>query len=130
MRPGGWGRALLALGLVAAGGLAACKERPAPAQAPPAAAGPRVIPIRAKKFSYTPNRITVKQGEAVVLEFTSEDRKHGFKLPELGLRADIEPGKVTRVNLTAPRAGTFPFACDLFCGDGHEDMTGELVVQP
>jgi cytochrome c oxidase subunit II len=130
LSPGGWGRALLALGL-AAGGLAGCKERPAPAPtAPTAAAGPRVIAIKAKRFSYTPNHITVRQGEAVVLEFTSEDRKHGFKVPELGIRADIEPGKVTRVPLTAGRAGTFPFACDLFCGDGHEEMSGELVVQP
>jgi cytochrome c oxidase subunit 2 len=52
------------------------------------------------------------------------------QLPELGLRADIEPGTVTRVPLTPSRAGTFPFACDIFCGDGHEEMSGELVVEP
>ena len=72
----------------------------------------------------------MRQGETVVLELTSDDRKHGFKVPELGIRADIEPGKVTRVTLTAARTGAFPFACDIFCGDGHEEMAGQLVVQP
>jgi cytochrome c oxidase subunit II len=111
-------------------GAVGCKEQPASARAATVAAGPRVIPIRAKRFFYTPNQITVRQGEAVVLELTSEDRKHGFKVPELGIRADIEPGRVTRVELTPAQAGTFQFACDIFCGDGHEDMTGQLVVQP
>jgi cytochrome c oxidase subunit 2 len=27
-------------------------------------------------------------------------------------------------------SGTFPFHCDVFCGEGHEEMTGEIVVAP
>lgn len=113
--------------------IAGCKGRPTPIPAASAAevpGGPRVIEIKAKRFSYTPERIVVKQGVPVVLEFTSDDRKHGFKLPELGLRADIEPGEVTRVPFTPTRTGTFAFACDIFCGAGHEEMSGELVVEP
>jgi cytochrome c oxidase subunit 2 len=26
------------------------------------------------------------------------------------------------------KVGTFPFHCDIFCGEGHEDMTGKFVV--
>jgi heme/copper-type cytochrome/quinol oxidase subunit 2 len=36
----------------------------------------------------------------------------------------------TRVTLTPDKEGTYPFHCDVFCGDGHEDMTGTLVVTP
>ena len=91
---------------------------------------PRVIKIVAKKFDYTPAEVHVKKGEHVVVELTSADRKHGFKIPELGIRADVPPGTTTRVELTPQKAGKFAFACDIFCGDGHEEMTGTLIVDP
>jgi cytochrome c oxidase subunit 2 len=50
-------------------------------------------------------------------------------LKELGIRADIEPGKVARVSLVPQKAGKFNFHCDAFCGDGHEDMTGKIIVE-
>jgi cytochrome c oxidase subunit 2 len=90
----------------------------------------RVIKITAKKFEYSPNEIRIKKGVPVVLEFTSLDRVHGFTVPDLGgIRATIEPGKVTQVHIMAPKAGTYEFHCDLFCGDGHEGMTGKIIVE-
>jgi cytochrome c oxidase subunit 2 len=92
------------------------------------AAEPRAIRIVAKRFSYTPSEICLKKGEPVVLELVSEDRVHGFKLPAFKIRTDVRPNEITRVPLTPDRAGTFTFACDVFCGDGHDDMTGTVVV--
>ena len=86
------------------------------------------IRISARKFEYQPREVTVKAGQPVVLVLTSQDRMHGFKMPDLGIRTDIVPGQETRVALTPSRPGRFPFLCDLFCGDGHEDMDGTLVV--
>lgn len=94
----------------------------------PARAEERVIRITAKRFEYDPAQIVLKRGEPIVLELTSLDRDHGFKSEELGLRADVKPGQVTRVRLVPEQVGRFPFACDVFCGDGHEDMTGEIDV--
>jgi len=88
----------------------------------------QVIRVTAKKFEYSPNEITVKKGVPVVLEITSLDRDHGFKLREFGVRADIKPGQTTRVRIVPNQTGHFPFQCDVFCGSGHEDMSGELVV--
>jgi cytochrome c oxidase subunit 2 len=96
--------------------------------APTNAAEPRVVRIVAKRFSYTPSEVRLKKGEPVVLELISEDRVHGFKLPAFGIRTDVRPKEVTRVPLTPDKTGTFTFACDVFCGDGHDDMTGTLVV--
>jgi cytochrome c oxidase subunit 2 len=84
--------------------------------------------MTAKKFEYSPDQITIKKGVPVVLEITSLDRDHGFKLREFGVRADIKPGKVTRVRILAKKTGRFPFECDVFCGSGHDDMSGELIV--
>jgi cytochrome c oxidase subunit 2 len=104
----------------AAAGLAA-----ATLAAEPAA---REIRISARRFQYTPSTITVRRGESVVLLLTSEDRIHGFKMPDFGLRAEIVPDQITNVNLTPDRTGRFIFFCDVFCGDGHEDMEGTMIV--
>jgi cytochrome c oxidase subunit 2 len=77
-----------------------------------------------------PAEIHVKLGEAVTLEFSAVDVPMGFNLADFKLRADLMPGKVTPVQLTPDRAGTFTFLCDVFCGSGHEDMSGTLVVAP
>jgi len=94
-----------------------------------AAEQPAEIHISAKKFEYHPNKVTAKLGQPVVLVLTSEDRIHGFKMPDFGLRTDIVPGQETRVTLTPDKAGSFTFFCDVFCGDGHEDMDGTLVIE-
>jgi cytochrome c oxidase subunit 2 len=88
----------------------------------------QVIKITAKKFDYTPNHITLKKGVPVVLEFTTTDVLMGFNVPDLGARADIVPGKVVRVRIVPDKVGTFTFFCDIFCGSGHEDMTGTITV--
>jgi cytochrome c oxidase subunit 2 len=101
-------------------------HRLATAKTSPAAE--QVIHMTAKRFEYTPNEITIKKGVPVILEITSLDRDHGFKIPEFGIRADVKSGETTRVRIVADHTGRFEFRCDVFCGSGHEDMSGELVV--
>jgi cytochrome c oxidase subunit II len=89
---------------------------------------PRVIKVVAKKFEFVPGEIHVKRGETVTLQFTAPEVPMGFNLADFNLRADIVPGKVASVELTPDKIGTFTFLCDVFCGTGHEDMSGTLVV--
>jgi cytochrome c oxidase subunit 2 len=70
----------------------------------------------------------VKKGRPVLLEITSLDFVHGFNVPALKLRADLPPGQVTRVRFIPERAGDYAFVCDNFCGEGHEEMHGRIVV--
>jgi cytochrome c oxidase subunit 2 len=107
-------------------GMTASWRRFAAAAVP--AGAEQVVHMTAKKFEYTPNQITLKKGVPVVLEITALDRDHGFKVPELGVRADLKSGQVTRVRIVPERTGTFEFRCDVFCGSGHEDMSGEIIV--
>jgi len=88
----------------------------------------KVIHITAKKFEFTPGEITVKKGEPVAIEITSEDVTHGFSLPDFNIRTQIKAGQVSVVRFTPDRAGQFTFTCDVFCGSGHEDMSGTLTV--
>jgi cytochrome c oxidase subunit 2 len=32
------------------------------------------------------------------------------------------------VPITPMKAGTFDFLCDNFCGEGHEQMSGQFIV--
>jgi cytochrome c oxidase subunit 2 len=103
--------------------LAACATaKPAPTE--------RVIAVTAKRFAFSPATIHLKRSEPVTLELTSLDRIHGFAVPELGIDVQVLPGQATRVQLRPEAAGTFGFHCSEFCGDGHEDMTGTLVIDP
>ena len=69
----------------------------------------KVIKMTAKKYEYFPREITIKKGVPVVLELTSLDRLHGFNCPELKVRADVEPGKVSKVRILAEKTGTYDF---------------------
>ena len=95
---------------------------------PHAADNERVIRISASTFEFTPSHITVKKGVPVILELTSKDRHHGFKLEQFQVQVDIKPGAVEQVRLVPNKTGTFTYFCDVFCGDGHEDMSGIIEV--
>jgi cytochrome c oxidase subunit II len=97
---------------------------------PPESTPERVIVVTAKKFDFTPAAIELKVGVPVVLELHSADRKHGFTVPDLKVDAAIDAGGVTRVRIVPDRAGTFEFHCNVFCGSGHEEMSGQIVVTP
>lgn len=111
--------AAAALAVVAAGGYLAAQS---------AQRQGRVINVTAKKFTYDPPEIVVKKGERVTLLFRTQDVFMGFNLPDFKTRADIVPGKTTRLDLVPDKTGTFIFLCDVFCGIGHEDMSGKLTV--
>jgi cytochrome c oxidase subunit 2 len=88
----------------------------------------KVVKISAKRFEFSPKNITLKKGVPVILSLTSEDRSHGFSIPAMNVRADIAPGKVTELKVTPQKAGELDFYCDVFCGNGHEDMNGKITV--
>lgn len=90
--------------------------------------GETSISMTVKRFEYSPREIHLRKGVPVVLEITSLDVPHGFNLPDLGVRADVIPGIPARVRLIPDKVGTFTFRCDVFCGSGHEELDGTIVV--
>ena len=90
---------------------------------------PKIIHITAQRFRYSPAHLVLKKGVPVILELTSADRLHGFDIPALGVRADIVPGQTVRVRVVPNKVGRFAFHCDNYCGTGHEDMSGMIVVR-
>jgi len=93
-----------------------------------AAAESPVIKVVAQRFQFTPSEIALKSGQPIVLEITSLDFIHGFNIPALGIRTNLLPGPPTRVALKGLAPGRYDFLCDNFCGSGHEEMNGTIVV--
>jgi cytochrome c oxidase subunit II len=101
----------------------------APRDSKGAAAGVHEIPMKAKKYEFSPSSIHVKKGEHVKLLITAVDHDHGFKLPAFDIQQDLKEGETTTIEFTADKAGTFRFACSHVCGFGHRGMKAELVVE-
>lgn len=85
--------------------------------------------MRAFKWSFDPAIITVDKGDRVKLHIISEDVTHGFNLQAFGINENLAPGKTTNVEFIANKTGTFTFVCSVFCGAGHSDMAGQLIVK-
>ncbi len=111
---------------------AATQEAATPLQ-PPATpsqsqASIQEVTLSATSFEFSPATVTVKKGVPVKLTITAQDVPHGFSLPEFGIQRDLNPGKAEVIEFTPDKAGSFTFACSVFCGAGHGGMKGTLVV--
>lgn len=92
--------------------------------------GVRVIKVAARQFEFDPDTIVVRQGERIRLEVTSEDVTHGIEIEGLNIDRTLEPGKTEAIPFTAGEPGRYHFHCSVYCGKGHGDMHGELIVLP
>ncbi|WP_293389721.1 cupredoxin domain-containing protein [Nevskia sp.] len=88
----------------------------------------RMVKVSSKRYEFIPAQLTLKKGETVDIELSTEDIVMGFSAPELKLRATMVPGQVSHLRLTPQEVGRFDFLCDVFCGAGHEDMNGAITV--
>ena len=106
----------------------AAAARPAPARAQ--GAEPRVIEVVAKRFAFEPTRIEVTEGETVRLMVKSADGVHGFGVKKLKIAEEIpRGGQPVMIEFTANAVGEFEIMCSEYCGKGHEEMRGRLIVR-
>jgi cytochrome c oxidase subunit 2 len=90
---------------------------------------PRVIEVLARRYAFEPADIDVIAGEPVRLLVRSGDGVHGFEIKAVKVKKEIPRGsEPVVIEFTAPGPGRFPILCSEFCGDGHADMKGMLVV--
>jgi nitrous-oxide reductase len=83
---------------------------------------------------YTPDIVRVKEGDRVVFAWTNvesaRDATHGFGLHGYNVNLSIDPGATERAEITATKAGVYPFYCTEFCSALHMEMIGWLLVEP
>ncbi len=85
--------------------------------------------ITAKQFSFNPETIEVNKGDKVRLIVTSIDVPHGIAIKEYNINERLDVGKPVTIEFTADKEGTFTAFCSVFCGSGHSNMKGKIVVK-
>lgn len=90
----------------------------------------RAIEIVARRFAFEPAVVEVLVDEPVRLVVRSADGVHGIRIARLGINREIPRGdKPVTIEFQAAEAGEYPIVCSEYCGSGHEDMKGMLVVR-
>lgn len=107
------------------------QEQPPTTQTEPTKTEEQVkeITVVAKQFSFDPDPIIVNKGDKVKLILRSADVAHGFAIIEYGINKRFDKDNPVIVEFTADKAGEFEVRCSVFCGSGHSDMRGKLIVQ-
>lgn len=67
-------------------------------------------------------------GKPVRMLLRSIDVVHDFYVPEFRAKMDLVPGLETYFWFTPTRTGTFEALCAAFCGIGHPQMRGSVVI--
>jgi cytochrome c oxidase subunit 2 len=99
-------------------------------QDPATASAPRVIEVLAKRFSFEPATIEVTEGERVQLVVKSSDGVHGVQIKKFNVNKLVpRGGKAVTIDFVASAPGTYEILCSEECGEGHDAMTGTLVVK-
>lgn len=93
------------------------------------ASEPRLVDVVVRRFAFEPATIEAVEGERLRVLVRSADGPHGFEIKRFKVSKEIPRGTdPVAIEFTVSEAGTFPILCSLFCGDGHNDMKGTLVV--
>lgn len=88
----------------------------------------RTIHMGVRQYVWEPSVITAKKGELVRLIIHNADVLHGIAIPDLGvMEGDIPPDGAV-IEFTASKVGTFEFFCSVWCGEGHMEMRGKIII--
>jgi cytochrome c oxidase subunit II len=88
----------------------------------------REIRIVAKRFAFEPARVEVTVGERVRLVVASADGVHGIEIKKFKVNKKVPRGGEAAIEFVASAIGEFRILCSEYCGDGHDEMKGMLVV--
>ncbi|MBI2120857.1 MAG: cupredoxin domain-containing protein [Parcubacteria group bacterium] len=97
------------------------------------------ITIRAEKnkWNWSPEDITVNQGDTVKLTIINEDEyDHGIAIDAYGISQRVPALGTIEAEFVATQPGDFPFYCSVPCGEGdvdgkkrgHFDQVGKIHV--
>ncbi len=83
--------------------------------------------LQAQMWSFYP-ALRFKKGQTYRLHISSMDLQHGFSVQPINMNFQILPGYDHVLTITPTMSGEFPIVCNEFCGIGHHQMTGKIIV--
>ena len=119
-----------AVNVIAAAGFAIASSTIGDSRPSAQTAEPRVIEITARRFAFEPSAIEATVGEKLQLVVRSADGVHGLEIKKFKVKKEIpRGGEPVTIDFTATTEGNFPILCSEYCGNGHDDMSGMLIVR-
>jgi len=79
--------------------------------------------VKAFRFGYTPNTISINKGDKVKIIVDNTDTLHGIRIPELNVKGN------EILEFTADKTGEFDWYCNNMCGEEHKTMRGKIIVK-
>lgn len=76
----------------------------------------------------TINEVHVPLGRPVRFILSSEDVIHSFYVPSFRVKMDVLPNRYTDLWFEPREAGIHQLFCAEYCGTGHSDMLGRIIV--
>lgn len=72
--------------------------------------------------------LKLRKGQTYRLHLSSPDLQHGFSLQPINMNFQALPGYDHVLTITPTIAGEFTIICNEYCGIGHHQMTGKIIV--
>lgn len=72
--------------------------------------------------------IEFEKDQSYRLHLSSLDWLHGFSLQPVNINLEVHPGYDMVITITPTESGEFGVVCNEFCGIGHQNMIGKILV--
>ncbi len=69
-----------------------------------------------------------KKDQSYRVHLSSIDWQHGFSLQPVNINLQVIPGYEMVLTMTPDKAGDYGIVCNEYCGIGHHNMLGKIIV--
>lgn len=83
------------------------------------------LTIEATNFEFDIKEIRVKQGDTLKVTLNNVEGFHALEFK--GYNKEVKGNET--ITFVADKKGEFEYVCSIFCGTGHDDMVGKLIVE-
>lgn len=81
--------------------------------------------IDATNYDFDIKEIKVNKGDTVKVTLKNSEGLHAVKFN--GYNKEVKGDET--ISFVANKTGEFEYICSIFCGTGHDDMVGKLIVE-
>ncbi len=90
--------------------------------------------IVALRYAWFPNPLVLEAGVPYRIHLSSKDVNHGFSVHKDGeasqkVNFQVVPGYEYVLTMEFPDPGTYHIVCQEYCGLGHQNMVGKIIVE-
>lgn len=83
------------------------------------------VTVNAVNWAFNEPEIVANVGDTLMLTLNNEKGVHALEIGDLGV--NIKGGETATIKLD--KTGTYEFHCSIQCGQGHDNMVGQIIVQ-